>query len=403
VLLLHQITKQTLLIILKSGYEAAFFIFAETVQALNSAERYIEDKLEARKAAGNYRQLKPESSLIDFCSNDYLGFAHSAELKQMIRAEEDRHPSFLNGSTGSRLLTGNSAYAEELEAQIAVWHQAEAGLLFNSGYDANIGLLSSLAQRGDTIICDELIHASLIDGARLSYANRYTFKHNDPTALEEKLKNAKGITYVVIESVYSMDGDIAPIAEMLELTEQYSASLIVDEAHALGVFHKGLVNQLNLQNRIFARIMTFGKALGCHGAIVLGSSSLRNYLINFSRSFIYSTAASFNQLAAIKMGYELLRGSEETIAQLRENIRLFKQQITSTQMIESTSAIQCLMAGTNEKAAHLSQQLKAAGIDARPILSPTVAAGTERLRICLHSFNTPHEITLLTTIINQLS
>lgn len=370
---------------------------------MNSAERYIEDKLNARKTAGNYRQLKPESGLIDFCSNDYLGFAYSAELKQMIRTEEDNHPSFLNGSTGSRLLTGNSGYAEKLEAQIAAWHNAEAGLLFNSGYDANIGLLSCLGQRGDTIICDELIHASLIDGARLSHANRYTFKHNDPDALEEKLKHAKGATYVVIESVYSMDGDIAPIAEILDLTEQYGAALIIDEAHALGVFGKGLVNELNLQDRIFARIMTFGKGLGCHGAIVLGSSSLRNYLINFARSFIYSTAASFNQLAAIKMGYELLKRSEGAIEQLQQNIRFFKQQITSTQMIESSSAIQCLMAGTNEKAANLSQQLKVAGIDARPILSPTVPAGTERLRICLHAFNTAEEITLLTTIINHLS
>ena len=370
---------------------------------MNSTELYIKNRLEARQAAGNYRQLKPENDLIDFCSNDYLGFARSEQLKMLIRAEEENHPNFLNGSTGSRLLTGNLSYAEELEASVAQWHNAEAGLIFNSGYDANVGLLSSLPQRNDTIICDELIHASIIDGARLSYANRYNFKHNDLQSLEDKLKHAKGICYVVIESVYSMDGDIAPIKEIADLTEQYNACLIVDEAHALGVFGKGLVNQLQLEKRVFVRIITFGKALGCHGAIIVGSLLLRNYLLNFARSFIYSTAASFHQLATIKMGYQLLDQSADVIEKLHQNISLFKQQINSKEMIESPSAIQCLLARSNEKATLLSQKLKEAGIDARPILSPTVAAGTERLRICLHSFNTPPQINLLTSTINQLS
>lgn len=370
---------------------------------MNSAKLFIKNRLEARQAAGNYRQLKPGNDLIDFCSNDYLGFARSEQFKLMIRAEEESYPRSLNGSTGSRLLTGNLSYAEALEASIARWHNAEAGLIFNSGYDANVGLLSCLPQRNDTIICDEFIHASIIDGSRLSYANRYNFKHNDLQSLEDKLKHAKGICYVVIESVYSMDGDIAPIRAIADLTEHHNACLIVDEAHALGVFGKGLVNQLQLEKRVFARVITFGKALGCHGAIVAGSMRLRDYLLNFARSFIYSTAASFHQLAAIKMGYQLLDQSSETIEKLHQNINIFKQQINSNDMIESPSAIQCLVAGSNERAMMLSQKLNEAGIDARPILSPTVAAGTERLRICLHSFNTPQQINLLTSTINQLS
>jgi len=164
---------------------------------LRSSELYIENKLAERKAAGTYRTLKPESTLVDFCSNDYLGFARSAVLKNEINKELNCLPGVLNGSTGSRLLSGNLSYTESLEQQIADFHNTEAGLIFNSGYDANVGLFSSLPQRGDTIITDELIHASIIDGARLSYANRYTFRHNDIDSLESKLIQAKGNIYVV--------------------------------------------------------------------------------------------------------------------------------------------------------------------------------------------------------------
>jgi 8-amino-7-oxononanoate synthase len=372
---------------------------------LNPSEKFINEKLDERRANGTYRTLKPESSLVDFCSNDYLGFARSPVLKQLIKEEADTNDRALNGSTGSRLLSGNLAYTETLEQYIADFHQSEAGLIFNSGYDANLGLFSALPQRGDTIIIDELIHASIIDGARLSYANRYTFRHNDLQSLEEKLKHAKGNCYVVIESVYSMDGDTPPIKDILSLTEKYDARLIVDEAHAVGLYSKGLINQLGLENKVFARIVTFGKALGCHGAIILGSKMLREYLINFSRSFIYTTAASFHQMASIKMAYQLLPLSETEIQKLRNNIRLFKKLIAQTgcNVLPSDSAIQCLIIGSNEKANRMAQQLQIAGLDIRPILSPTVAAGTERLRICLHSFNTDNKINLLAETIHQLN
>jgi 8-amino-7-oxononanoate synthase len=372
---------------------------------LNPSEKFIKGKLDERRANGTYRTLKPESSLVDLCSNDYLGFARAPVLKQLIKEEVDANGRALNGSTGSRLLSGNLAYTEALEQYIADFHQSEAGLIFNSGYDANLGLFSALPQRGDTIIIDELIHASIIDGARLSHANRYTFGHNDLQSLEEKLKHAKGNCYVVIESVYSMDGDSPPIEEILSLTEKYDARLIVDEAHAVGLYGKGLINQLGLENKAFARIVTFGKALGCHGAIILGSKLLREYLINFSRSFIYTTAASFHQMASIKMAYQLLPLSETEIQKLRDNIRLFKKLIARTgcNILPSDAAIQCLIVGSNEKASQMAQELQMAGLDIRPILSPTVAAGTERLRICLHSFNTDNEINLLAETIHQLN
>jgi len=371
---------------------------------LNPAEDFLKRKLQERQQSGTYRELKSESSLIDFCSNDYLGFAHSAVLKQNIAHEVNNHPLSLNGSAGSRLLSGNIQYAEDLEQQIAAYHQSEAGLLFNSGYDANLGVLSSLAQRGDTIILDELVHASIIDGARLSYANRYSFRHNDLESLESKLKIAKGNCYVVIESVYSMDGDAPPLLELLTLTEKYNAALIVDEAHAVGLYPKGLVCELGLQHRIFARVITFGKALGSHGAIVLGSNNLRKYLINFARSFIYTTAAPFHQLAAIKMSYQLLENSREAIFCLKKNIELFKQQVSTGKnfiLLNSDSAIQCIVLKSNEMAREAAKQLQMNNFDVRPILSPTVAQGTERIRICLHSFNTENELTLLAVTLNK--
>lgn len=357
-----------------------------------------------RKQSGTYRELKPENGLVDFCSNDYLGFARSAVLKQNIAREVNTHPLSFNGAAGSRLLSGNIKYAEDLEKQIAAYHQSEAGLLFNSGYDANLGLLSSLAQRGDAIILDELVHASIIDGARLSYANRYSFKHNDLDSLESKLKLAKGNCYVVIESVYSMDGDAPPLAEILNITKKYNAALIVDEAHAVGIYPKGMVCEGGLQQRVFARVVTFGKALGGHGAIVLGSHDLRNYLINFARPFIYTTAASFHQLAAIKMAYQLLENSGEAIISLKKNIELFKREVNTGEnfvLLNSNSPIQCIVLKSNEMARETAKQLQMNNLDVRPILSPTVAQGTERIRICLHSFNTENELTLLAVTLNK--
>lgn len=372
---------------------------------MGSAQEHIEKKLAERKLAGTYRALKPESKLVDFCSNDYLGFSRSSVLKQAIDAEVNNNSAALNGSTGSRLISGNLAYTENLEQEIATRFKGEAGLLFNSGYDANVGLFSSLPQRGDTIITDELIHASIIDGARLSHANRYTFRHNDLNSLEAKLKQAKGNCYVAIESVYSMDGDTPPIIEILALTEKYNAQLIVDEAHAVGLYKTGIVTDLGLEKKVFARVVTFGKGMGCHGAIVLGSGLLRQYLINFARSFIYTTAASFHHLASIKISGYLLERSDEEINALKNNIGLFKSNIklpAGYPLIDSSSAIQCILLKSNEMAAKVATHLQNSGLDVRAILSPTVPQGSERIRICLHSFNTAEEIALLTTTINNL-
>ncbi|NQX56599.1 pyridoxal phosphate-dependent aminotransferase family protein [Pedobacter panaciterrae] len=367
---------------------------------MNKAEQFINERLLNRTEKGSLRKLSAKIFPVDFCSNDYLGFARSPQLKNAINETLLHMPHYGNGAAGSRLLSGNHAFTEETEAFIADFHNAENGLVFNSGYDANVGLISSLAQRGDTIISDELIHASLIDGARLTHANRYSFKHNNLNDLEAKLKVAKGNVYVVVESVYSMDGDVAPLTEINSLCERYEANLIVDEAHALGIFGnygRGLVQQAGLENKVFARIVTFGKALGCHGAIVLGSRALRNYLINFARSFIYSTAAPIHAIAAIRSAYQMLTDTDYRPL-IAEKIALYSRLISNSGIQDiqpSPSTIQTIIYNSNQKAKFAAETLQNKGIDVRAILSPTVAEGKERLRICLHLFNTDEEIKML--------
>lgn len=352
------------------------------------------------------RKLSFNASLIDFSSNDYLGFARNPALHQHINSEAKKIAFNLNGSGGSRLLSGNHPYTEETEQFIADFHQAATGLIFNSGYDANVGLLSSIPQRGDTIITDELIHASLIDGARLSHAERYKFKHNDLNDLEQKLKVAKGLIYVAVESIYSMDGDMAPLQEISKLCQKYQASLIVDEAHATGLFGengKGLINQLGLADSVFARVVTFGKAIGVHGAIVLGSEMLRNYLINFARSFIYTTAMPLHNVIAIRSAYQWLQ-REDHIKQIQEKIELYNLSINKLNInhIPSESAIQTVLFPNSTEAKNVALQLQQRGFDVRAILSPTVPVGKERLRICLHTYNTNEDITQLVQHLKEL-
>lgn len=354
-------------------------------------------ELEKRKEENALRTLRVSSGLIDFCSNDYLGFAHSEELAALTEEEFNRLP-LLNGSTGSRLISGNSAFSEMLEQEIAAFHQAEAALIFNSGYDANLGLFSCIAKRGDTCIADELAHASIIDGMRLARADFFRFRHNNLTHLEERLRAAKGNVYVAVESVYSMDGDEAPLNDIASLCEKYHAKLVVDEAHATGIFGKkgrGLVSEAGIEEKVFARVHTFGKALGCHGAAVLGSNELRNYLINFARSFIYSTALPPHGLCAIRAAYRLLHKSETAISYLHSLIALFNEEskgINGAQLIAGRSPVRSLLVPGNERVKALAVRIQQSGYDVRPILHPAVPRGKERIRVCLHAFNTSDEV-----------
>jgi 8-amino-7-oxononanoate synthase len=358
-------------------------------------EEFLDRKLQERSDAGALRTLRIAGSQADYYSNDYLGIAKNG----LIEAALSDSP-FAHGSTGSRLLAGNYPLIEETEREIASFHKAETALIFNSGYDANVGLMSCIAGKGDLILYDKLSHASIRDGIRLSFADAYSFAHNDLDELEKKLKNGKGNCFVVTESVFSMDGDFAPLDEMSDLCQQYNARLIVDEAHATGIIGKrgeGLVQDLKLQDQCFARIHTFGKALGCHGAVILGSESLRSYLINFCRPFIYSTTIPPVAVAAIKATYKIFPEMKTERKGIDHLIALFQR----PGFKKSYTPIQCCVLPGNENVKKIAQQLLDNRLDVRPILYPTVPMGEERLRITLHSYNTVEETEKLVSILSN--
>lgn len=357
--------------------------------------------LAEREQKGMLRKLTTNYPSIDFCSNDYLGFSKLGLLSKKLETSNLKQET-VYGSTGSRLISGNSAFIEEAEKQIALFHHASSALIFNSGYDANLGLLSSVPQKDDLVLFDELIHASLYDGIRLGHATHYKFKHNNIDALKDLIQrhqhNFKNI-YVVVESVYSMDGDLAPLLEITELLKiQENVFLIVDEAHAIGVFGnqgRGLCNALGIEKKCFARIYTYGKAMGCHGAAIVGDELLRNYLINFSRSFIYTTALPNHSVNAILNAYQLLIETNQKDV-LQNNISYFYSKTNTIKaLIKSQSAIHSLVVGSNNKADLMEKKLALKNIYAKAIKSPTVKEGTERVRFCIHAFNTKQETDLL--------
>lgn len=368
----------------------------------------LQKKLDERASDGSLRQLSFPSGLVDFSSNDYLGFAKNETLFSKTFQLLLKHNISQNGATGSRLLTGNHFLFQDLESKLAQIQNTENALVFNSGYDANIGFFGCIPQRGDFVFYDELVHASIRDGLQLSHAKSYKFGHNDLSDLKEKIKNtvlgeADMEVYIVTESVFSMDGDSPDLKQFASFCESEGFRLVVDEAHAVGVIGKqglGLVQDLGLENSIFARIITFGKALGVHGAAVLGSNALRDYLINFSRSFIYTTALPPHDIIGILSSHEFLAAEGKVQRSLlMDNIAYFKSQAKKMKLagnlVDSDSAIQSVIISGNEKTRKISAKLNDDGFDVKAILSPTVPEGKERLRFCLHSYNSKEEIGLV--------
>lgn len=366
----------------------------------------IDNILNTRKSEGLFRTLKHEITATDFCSNDYLGAARSSSIARSI-FDKISVLEKKNGATGSRLLSGNSELYNELEKQIASFHNSKSALLYPSGYQANVGLLSCLGTKEDTIILDALVHASLIDGARLSKAKRFKFSHNDVEDLKKKLSKSTGNIYVIVESLYSMDGDISKLEEIAAICEAFNAKLIVDEAHSVGIFDthgQGLVSKLGLEKKVFARIVTYGKAFGSHGAAVLGSVSLKDWQVNFSRSFIYSTGLPPFQLIAIQEIYQAMPLLNKERKSLWNNIEYFQsKQEVHHHWIPSSSPIQSLIVKGNEQVKKLAELLQTKGFEVFPILSPTVAINTERIRFCIHAYNTEKEIDQLFEVINTSS
>ncbi|KAM3422058.1 hypothetical protein BST61_g2434 [Cercospora zeina] len=375
------------------------------------------------------------STSADFSSNDFLSLATCRNLRNAYLQELSQDPTLTThlGSGGSRLLDGNSTYAENLEKQISSFHSAPCGLLCNSGYDANTGLFSCLPQKGDYIVYDEYIHASVHDGMRLSRAKETRFfPHNDLRALrnvleqileeDENVQTRKSNVFLAVEAVYSMDGDMVPFREVVELRNELfpqkksgssstNCHIIIDEAHStgwVGPRGRGLVSDLGLENECLIRLHTFGKALAANGAILLCSSQvLREYLINYARPMIYTTFMSYPNLAAIKASYEvLMSGRGDTLAgNLRRLMRELYERLREVENgldlgIEKRHLLRCPMkmpetpifAVLSSEPKALAAYCQREGFVVRGIVPPTVPLGTERIRVCLHAGNTVGEI-----------
>ncbi|WP_022823351.1 aminotransferase class I/II-fold pyridoxal phosphate-dependent enzyme [Hymenobacter norwichensis] len=377
------------------------------MSTLSPLHQRLAQQLTQREVAGTRRRLtQPAAGLVDFSSNDYLGLSrHPA-----VQAALQQAMAEAAGSTGSRLLTGNSAAAETLETHLAQFHRAEAALLFNSGYAANMGFFSAVPRRGDTILYDEASHASVKDGIRSSFATAWSFRHNDLADLERRLTRATGAVFVAVESLYSMDGDMAPLLELAALCRARGLYLVVDEAHSNGVYGpagEGLVAALELEAEVFACILTFGKALGSQGAAVVGPAVLRDYLLNFSRPFIYTTALPPLTVASLTAAYQVLpqlSAERQRLFALSDYLKATLNAVPGLHVPPESHIIHPVFFPQQpgpETARRVAGAAQQAGFDVRPIVSPTVPVGTERLRLIVHSYNTVAEIDGLAAVLGQ--
>jgi 8-amino-7-oxononanoate synthase len=355
----------------------------------NALTRSLESELREIEARGQLRTLEIPAG-INFCSNDYLGLAVNPALRVAVMDAVARAERV--GSTGSRLLAGNSHEWEELEREFAKFAGADAALYFTSGYAANVGLLSAIAERGDIIFSDASNHASLIDGARISGAEKVVFPHCDLAALELALHDRvsqPGRKLVVTESVFSMDGDLAPLREMTVLAKRYGAKMVVDEAHATGVYGaegRGRVAELELTGEIFAVVHMCGKALASAGAFVCGGATLKKYLINRARTFLFNTALPPYFAEQIRAALALARGADSERTRLRAMSVRLREDLRAGGWDTGRSASQIVpvLLGENDVAMRIAAELGREGFAVRAIRPPTVTEGTARLRLSLN-------------------
>lgn len=345
------------------------------------------------------------SSGVDFCSNDYLGFAADPALKKdILTAIQDVE----SGSTGSRLLRGNTTSICQLEEELAVFCGTEDAVFFPSGYQANLGLLSAVLDKNSMVFSDEFNHASIIDGIRLSGADKKIFKHNSLEDLENHLKTAPNDKrkVVVIESIYSMKGDQAPLKEIFELCLKYRAELIVDETHATGVYQSGLSQTLGIQSQLLATLHSGGKAMGVGGAWVATSVMVKDYIVNFSRPFIYSTAPSPLLTEALRaavvywnrVGEERAFTAKEKARDLRSDLGKFM----SAESLSGDGLIQYLNVQQSALAIEWSDRLHQQGLDIRAIRFPTVPEDQAGLRISIHADHSPADLRTLVSSLRRL-
>jgi len=361
-------------------------------------QRRLLDSPQAETIATNNQQY------LSFCSNDYLGLANHPHL---IKTMQDATGKAGVGSGASNLITGHHRYHDLLEKQLAQFVDMPAALVFSTGYMANIGVLGALAGRGDAIFADKLNHACLNDGSYYSLAEFHRFAHNDVTALEKLLKasNAKR-KIIAADAVFSMDGDLAPLAEYLALCEQYDAYLYVDDAHGFGVLGEhgqGSLNHLKLKSPRIIMMATLGKAAGVAGAFVAGEQVVIDYLIQTAKSYVYSTPAPPALSAALSASVQLIEQGDHLRTQLRLLMQTLKQnlKLSKWQLMPSETAVQPLLVGSNHDALKLSEYLQEKGILVPAIRPPTVPKDTARLRISLSAGHTEADVIQLAKLINE--
>lgn len=376
----------------------------------------LQSALDKRKIDGLLRQRRlldsPQAEHIiannkpylSFCSNDYLGLANRPELiSAMQKAAGDSGV----GSGASGLVTGHHRYHDDLEKQLAKFVGLPAALLFSTGYMTNIGVLGALVGRGDAIFADKLNHACLNDGGYYSLAEFNRFAHNDVAALENLLKASTAKhKLIAVDAVFSMDGDIAPLAEYLALCEKYDAYLYVDDAHGFGVLGEhgeGSLNHLKLKSPRIIMMATLGKAAGVAGAFVAGESVVIDYLIQTAKSYVYSTPAPPALSATLSASVSLIKQGDDLREHLHMLIAYLKNNLLCTkwQLMPSDTAIQPLVVGGNLEVLALSEYLQTSGVLVPAIRPPTVPVGTSRLRISLSAAHSLDDIKQLIAAINQ--
>ena len=368
---------------------------------------FIERRLEEIRSRNLYRQLKVVDGeqdatvvlngreVLNLSSNNYLGLANHPALKEAAREALDRWGC---GSGASRLISGNMTAHEELEQRIARFKGTEAALVFNSGYQANVGIIATLAEKDDVVLSDELNHASVIDGCRLSRAAVSVYRHCDMEHLESLLKAAPAGArkLIVTESVFSMDGDVAPLREMVELAERHGAMVMVDEAHATGVRGPngaGVVAELGLGDRVLVQMGTLGKALGAFGAYVAGSARLRELLINRARSFIFTTSLPPVVMAMAAASVELVEKEPARRCALQRNTAKLRdglQQVGCT--VAGSTQIIPVIVGEEQPCMDLAARLLESGFYVQGIRPPTVPPGTSRLRVTTMATHTAEQM-----------
>ena len=354
---------------------------------MNLQER-IFGRLTEIEAKGLKRKLASPKG-IDLSSNDYLGLANDERLKNAM-IEGVRREGV--GSTGSRLLRGQRNCFRDVEKQFAAWKNAESALYFNSGYQANIGILQTFLEEADVVFSDEFNHASLIDGMRLSHARKIIFRHLDTENLEKLLKETecRGHKFLVTESLFSMDGDVAPLDKYAALCRETNTNLIVDDAHAVGVYGEkgsGLIEEFGIENQVFLSVNTAGKALGVSGAFVAGNNLTIEHLIQKARSFIFSTAPVPAVADALKTAIEIAEKEPERREKLLYLSRVLREKLNENGIFVpmDNSQIIPIIVGDSEKAVEIAGNLQAKGFDVRAIRPPTVPENTSRLRVSLNA------------------